>query len=291
MKLLLLPLLAAVAYAASILLAKVGLTRRRISLRDYIPGLFLWLTVFSGLSLLKWGSVNYQQLLGGHNPLWLGALVLVAVVWNLLFYIGVSREKVNTTEGIIILMPLMTIALSWLFTPELFNPTIAISTVAATLLVAWTYGAHRALGFDRYSFMLLGAVVLMAAENVLAARVLQSGAISPATLYCLRTSLIFVTFYLYYRPALLRLKLKTMIFLAASGLIGATSMLFRFYGLRDAGLTLTAIVLILVPVLVYTAAVTLMHEKIKASQLATMLIVGALILYAIVANYSQLTNS
>ena len=46
MKLLIIPLLAAVLQAVGLLLAKVGLTRRRIKLRDYIPGVFL-LSIFS----------------------------------------------------------------------------------------------------------------------------------------------------------------------------------------------------------------------------------------------------
>ena len=67
-------------------------------------------------------------------------------------------------------------------------------------------------------------------------------------------------------------------------------MLLRFYGLRDAGITLTAIVLILVPVLVFSAAVLLLHEKISKTRLAAMVAIGVLILYASFANYHLLAN-
>ncbi len=284
------PMLAAIAYAASILIAKIGLTRRRISIRDYIPGIFFFLTFFSIITLPKLGHVNYSTLFVQHNLILVLALIIVATVWNILYYKGLSREKVNTTEGIIILMPLMTIVLSWLFQPEVFNAKIALSATVATVLVGWIYRPHKLIQFDLYTFMLLGAVLLMALENVLAGQILQTKAISPAALYTLRTFLLFVIFYLYYKPSLLRLRLKSTLILALSGLIGTTAMLLRFYGLRDAGITLTAIVLILVPVIVFSAAIIFLHEKMKPARLAAMVFIGVLIIYATFTNYSLLSH-
>ena len=290
MKVVFIPLLAAVAYAASILIAKISLTRQRISLRDYIPGIFFFLTLFSVASLPKWGSASYTQLLSGNNLVLLLLIIAVAAVWNVLYYIGLSKEKVNTTEGIIILMPMMTMVISWFFSPEYFDSQIAVAAAAATFLVAWAYRPRSLLRFDVYFLMLLISVVGMALENVLVGQLLKTDAVSPAALYSVRTTLVFIIFYLYYRPSLLRLKLKTLWFLALSGIIGTTAMLLRFYGLRDAGITLTAIVLILVPVLVFSAAVLLLHEKISKTRLAAMVAIGVLILYASFANYHLLAN-
>lgn len=290
MKVIWIPLLAAVAYAASILVAKISLTRRRISLRDYIPGIFFFLTLFSVVSLPKWGTANYTQLLGGSNLVLLLSIIVIAAVWNVLYYIGLSKEKVNTTEGIIILMPMMTIAISWFFSPQYFDARIALAVGATTFLVALAYRPRSLLKFDIYFLMLLASVIGMSLENVLVGQILKTDAISPAALYAVRTTLVFIIFYLYYRPSLRRLKFKTLWFLALSGIIGTTAMLLRFYGLRDAGITLTAVVLILVPVLVFSAAVLLLHEKITRRRLITMIAIGILILYATFANYSLLTD-
>lgn len=290
MKIILIPLLAAITYAASILVAKIGLTRRRISLRDYIPGIFFFLTLFSVASLPKWGSANYAQLLSGNNLVLLLSIIVVAATWNVLYYVGLSKEKVNTTEGIIILMPLMTMVISWFFSPQYFDKQIAISAAVATFLVALAYRPRSLLKFDVFFLMLVISVVGMALENVLVGQILKTDAISPAALYTVRTTLVFIIFYLYYRPSLIRLKFKTLWFLALSGVIGTTAMLLRFYGLRDAGITLTAIVLILVPVLVFSAAVLLLHERISGGRLVAMITIGVLILYATFANYSLLAN-
>src|SRR5581483_10154200 len=101
---------------------------------------------------------------------------------------------------------------------------------------------------------------------------------------------IFILFYIYYRPSLSKLKPKTIWLLIISGLIGASAMLFRFYGLRDAGITVTAVILILVPVIVFTSAAVYFHEKMKTKRVFAMLTIGALIIYATLVNYKLLTH-
>ncbi|HET7529143.1 MAG TPA: EamA family transporter, partial [Candidatus Saccharimonadales bacterium] len=263
MNTILVPFLAAISYAGSILVAKYGLTRRRISLRDYIPGIFLSLAFFSFLTLIKWGGANSEALFKTHNLLLLIALIVTATIWNVLYYVGLSKEKMNTTEGVILLMPLMTIVFSWAVVPSNFDIRIAFAAAAATFLVAATYRPRKLVRFDIYGLMLMLAVVLMAIENVLAGELLQTNSISPATLYAIRTSVIFVIFYAYYRPSFRKLSYRTVALLAVSGFIGTSAMLLRFYGLRDAGITLTAIILILVPVIVFSSAMVFFHERMK----------------------------
>ena len=290
MRSILIPVLAAITYACSILFAKYGLTRRRISIRDYIPGIFLSLTAFSVLTLFKWGHADTTALFKAHNLILLIALVVTAAIWNLLYYIGLSKEKLNTTEGIIILMPLFTIALSWVVTPDNFDFRIAASVVAATLLVALAYRPKKLVRFDIYGLMLIVSVILMSVENVLASILLRTGSLSPAMLYAIRTASIFIIFYAYYRPKLSKLGPRTIGLLTVSGFVGTSAMLLRFYGLRDAGITLTAIILILVPIIVFSSAMLFFHERMKPKRLLAMLAIGVIIIYASIINYTLLSK-
>lgn len=282
MKTLLIPILAAVSYAASILLAKVGLTRRHISLRDYIPGLFLFLSISSSLALLKIGGISRIDVANQHTLLMLLAVAVTAATWNVLFYIGVAREKLNSTEAIILLMPLATISVGWAFAPSDFNSRIAISALVATAMIAFIYKPKRVAKFDKYGLALLVAVVLMGLENVLAGRLLQTSTLSPVALYTFRTILLFAIFYAYYRPSFKRISLKNHMFMAVSAAVGTTSMILRFYGLRDSGIALTAVVLITTPVLVFATAVLLLNEKIRPMRALALLTVGALVIYSAV---------
>ncbi len=280
MKPIIIPLLAALAQATSLLFAKICLTRRRISIKDYIPGLFFFLSVFSLLSLTKLGQVNFSALTHSSVLIKLALIIGAATIWNVAYYIGLSKEKVNTSEGIMILMPLATIMMAWLVEPAGFRWPVAIAGAGATSLILWAYSGRKVFQLDKYTWLLIVAVIFTAVENVLVSQVLQTGIVSPAALYTMRTLVVFTIFYLYYRPSLLKVKFINLIYIAFSALLGATMMILRFYGLRDAGVTLTALILILVPALILIAAALFLHERIKPKRLvATTLVVG-LIVYA-----------
>lgn len=286
---LIIPLLAAVAQAASLIDAKIGITKRHISLRDYIPGLFLFLTITALISLIKLGDVNYSIVSERANLLRLFLIILVAAIWNVLFYKGVSKEKANTAEGIMVIMPLATIAISWLFIPENFSLPILVIGVSATALVAWAYSAHgRLYKIDKYALMLAAAVVLIGFENVLVSQLLSSNALSPASLYALRATVLFVLFYCIYRPRFSRVSKKHFSFLAISGVLGTTGMLLRFYGLKEAGVVATSLMLILSPIIVLYFARHFLHEKVKKQRVYAMAFVLVLIVMATILNYKNI---
>ncbi|MEK7472175.1 MAG: DMT family transporter [Patescibacteria group bacterium] len=288
MKLLIIPLLAAVLQAVGLLLAKVGLTRRRIKLRDYIPGVFLFLSIFSVGASLLFGYADFDVLSGGAVMAKLLLVIFSAVIWNICYYIGISKEKANTTEGIMITMPLATIAISWLFDWSKFSTTIAAVAILATLITAASYSINRSLKLDKYSLLLGLAVIFIGVENVLVSQVLQTGAISPITLYALRSLAVFLIFFAYYRPKLRRVSAKHHSFMAFSALLGSTMMILRFYGLRDAGITITAIVLILSPAFVLLLSGTFLHERLKIKRIVSTAVVLGLVISAVAVNYQSL---
>lgn len=288
MKVILIPLLAAVAQAASLLITKVGLTRRRIKLHDYIPGLFLFLALVSAASLPWLGNADFDGLLSQVVLIKLGVVIVAAVGWNLCFYIGVSKEKANVAEGIMVTMPLATIGISWLFDWSNFNGQVALAALLATAIVAWAYSFKTNYRFDKYTLLLGVAVLFIGLENVMVAQLLQLNVLSPAALYALRASIVFVIFYLYYRPSLRRLSKGNLIFLAFSAVLGVAMMLLRFYGLRDAGINMTALILILSPAIVMIAAGRLLHERIKMRRILALAFAIGLVIYATLLNYHRL---
>lgn len=287
MKLLIIPLMAAVLQAVGLLLAKLGITRRRIKLRDYIPGVFLYLTFFSGVATILFGYVNLGTVTGGELIKFL-LIVVSAVVWNILYYVGVSREKANTTEGIMITMPLATIGISWLYDWSKFEPSIAAVAVLATIITAASYSINKKLKLDKYSLFLGLAVVLIGLENVLVSQVLQTEVISPISLYALRTFIVFCAFFIYYKPRFSRVSYRHHKFMAFSAILGSTMMILRFYGLRDAGIAATSLVLILSPVFVLLLSGVFLREHPKKKRIVTTGAVLSLVVFAVVINYHSL---
>ena len=76
--------------------------------------------------------------------------------------------------------------------------------------------------------------------------------------------------------------------MAFSALLGSTMMILRFYGLRDAGITITAIVLILSPAFVLLLSGTFLHERLKIKRIVSTAVVLGLVISAVAVNYQSL---
>ena len=124
MKLLLVPILAAVAQATALLVAKFILTRRSVSIRDFNPLAFWFLCGFACLLLPFLGEVNLTLALQPSSLLLIGSMIVVAAGWNMLYYAGIKGEKVNITESILIFMPITTIVLAGVIYPDRFDARI-----------------------------------------------------------------------------------------------------------------------------------------------------------------------
>lgn len=271
------PFLAAFFQAASSIISKIGLTRRRIAFHDFVTGLFLYLAALTWLLTPIYGSVDYNQLAEAGPFALVAGLILVATAWNVLYYRSIQSEKVNIVETVLNFVPISTIALGWVVYPGKFIPMVGLAGVVATGALLWGFWDKHRLNL---SLSMVGLVILMAIEHILAVEVLTRNIMSPVTLYAVRTTVIFLIFLTYYRPSLHLLKVSTHAFLALTAVIGGSNMVFKYYGLRDSGVFVTSLVLILVPVLVFTGSVALLREHLRPRRLIAVAIMLAAVLVA-----------
>src|SRR3990167_7934392 len=100
--------IAAIAQAGGIIVDKIVLTRRRMEIHVFIPLLFLFLFILTGLLMPHLGKINYEIF----QPYYLVIFLLMigaAIIWNVFYYQGVQKEKVQEFELIIMFQPLLTI--------------------------------------------------------------------------------------------------------------------------------------------------------------------------------------
>ncbi len=274
------PLLAALTQASSLILHKVGLTRRRIDLGIYLSLLFAFLAFYTLLTLPFIGWVHYDQVFQSSNFLLLGAVLITATLWNYLYFLAIRAEKVNAVENIVNLGPVLTIVIAWLVTPSLFDGRVAWFAGVATAVLVWGYWEKRKFTLDRFGFLLLCSVFLSALESVLIARLLQEHVMSPAVLFFLRVCVMAGFFWLMYKPAYKKIKSKTKVFIGLNALLSLVMMLIRFYALRDSGVIYTSLVLVLVPIVVYIGSARILHEQLKMRQLISAGSLIGVVLYA-----------
>lgn len=276
----LIPCLAALATAVELLLSKYVLTRRQLSLRDFLPLSFLMLCLFSAI-LTPWlGWVNFAKLLEWDGLALFVLIMASAISWNALFYRAIKGQKMIDSETVIVLLPLVTLLLAWAIYPTSFEVRVAASTVVATVALLWAYWRRHQLQFSRQTGRMFVAVSLLAVENLAVAEALQQQLFSPIFLYTIRTLLTAAIFYAYFRPRTRQISHVNLAWLGLVSLIGFVSMALRFYGLRDAGVIITAIMFALTPVIVYAVSYWSFHERLRSRQIAATVILILCVVYA-----------
>jgi len=100
--------IATLSQVGGVLIDKIVLTRRQVSLRVFVPLLFLFLFLFSMVLFPFLGTISSQIF----SPYYIVIFILMiatAIVWNIFYYRGLQQEKMNEFELIIMFQPLFTI--------------------------------------------------------------------------------------------------------------------------------------------------------------------------------------
>ncbi|KKQ73571.1 MAG: hypothetical protein US94_C0033G0014 [Berkelbacteria bacterium GW2011_GWB1_38_5] len=268
-------LVAALAQVGGILIDKIILTRRQMEIRVYVPILFLFLVISTGILYPYLGKINSEAFQPYYLFLFFLMLV-VAIFWNIFYYRGVQSEKVHDYE-----IPLLTILLATIFLKGERNVHIFIAAIIAgiALVTAHLRKAHLEVSSGTKNLVL--AVILMSVELIILDILLK--VYSPVALYFFRTGLIFIFFYFYFRPYLNKVSPANMGLIISTAFLGTLQMITKFYGFQQYqqyGVVYTSLVLILSPVIVYIGSTIFLHEKIKFKTVVSLIVILAAIVYA-----------
>jgi drug/metabolite transporter (DMT)-like permease len=276
----LIPLLASLTQATSLILHKLGLSKREIRESHYIPLLFLFLTLY-GLSTFPFlGWIDLNAITSPKSLAHITLIIIFASAWNLLYFRAIKTEGVNLIENIISLSPITTIAIAWIFLPHSFDLRLAAAGLTATLAMIWGYWHKHKLGLSANALLLILSVIFMSIENILIGIFLAQNTISPAVLFTLRVFIMLIFFLFYYKPFSHPFKKTDIEYVSLIALISTAMMIFKFYALRDSGIIFTSLILILVPFIVFLSSVFILHEKIRTKQIITIIVVLLCVLYA-----------
>ena len=271
------PFIAALTQVGGIIIDKIILTRRQVALRVFVPILFLFLFLFTAFLFPFLGRISWD-LFGGYY-LWLfGAMLVVAVIWNVCYYRGVQSEKVHEFELIVMFQPLLTILLATLFLKGERNIHLELAALVAAIFLIIAHWQKSHLEISRGSLYLVSAVVFMSVELILIKILLE--VFSPVALYFVRTGILFLFFIFFYRPHLVQVAERNWLLIAATSFLGTTQMVTKFYGFAELGVVYTSLILILAPVLVYLASKVILHEHITTRTVVSLTVILGCIIYA-----------
>ncbi|MBI2263347.1 DMT family transporter [Candidatus Berkelbacteria bacterium] len=275
------PLAAAFATAVGLVYDKVILSRFKLDYRVFTVFLFFFLFLVTIPVALWWGRADVAIF----QPVYLIFLFLVvflAVIWNLLLYRAVASEKLVEVELIFMSTPLVIVLLAALFLPAERDLKIFLPAIFATLALLWAHLKKHHLDFSKQQKGLLIAIVLIGLETILVKKLLA--VYSPPLLYLARSGLIFLILLLFLRAPKWKIKPRATWGIFKVAIVGMAQMILTYFGYQLAGVSLTTLILVLAPVLIYLFSVVFLKEKLTPKHIVSFVIILASIIYATALN-------
>jgi len=256
-------LLSAIASGGGLLISKITLTKERVTLRVFLPIVFVFLCGLTLLLVPSFGRVDWQLALLPNALFLLFLLIIIALAANVLLYQSIQREKVHEHELIVMTGPVITVLLAAAFFPEEFDWRIFVLALVASLALLFVKaerGRHFAINQTSYNTFL--AVILIATETIITRELLYH--YTPVALYAIRTFFLAIFFLAYYRPRTRQVSVKHWWLILAAAVIGVIEMLARYYAFGELGVIYTTLIMVIGPVIAFIISWEVLHERIKS---------------------------
>lgn len=275
------PFISVVTQAGGVILDKIILTRRQVALHIHIPILFLFLFLVTAIFYPFLGKISPEIFELKNLALFLG-MIIFAIIWNYYYYKGIQEEKVQKFELILMFQPLLTIVLASVLLKGESNIRIDIAAIIAAIALIISQIKKHHFEISTGAIDMILAVVFMSLELIIIRLVLNF--LSPVSLYAIRTGIMFLFFYVIYRPKIFQVSHINILLIFSNAILGAVQMVTKFYGFEVYGVVYTSLILILSPLIIYLASIYFFHEKLKIRTVISALVILGCIVYATVFN-------
>lgn len=245
----------------------------------FVPILFIFLFLLTATLFPFLGKISPDILTLKYLLLFLG-MIATAIIWNVYYYKGLQAEKVQEFELIVMFQPLLTILLATVFLRGERNIHIEIAAFIASICLIIAHINKNHLKLSKGATQLVLAVVFMSVELIIIDLLLN--VMSPVALYAIRTGILLIFFYFYFKPQISRVANSNTWLIFVTAILGVTQMVSKFYGFNMYGVIYTSLVLILAPLLVYIISAVYLHEKLKPRMVISALVIVGCIVYATV---------
>lgn len=254
--------LSALAQGLGLVSDKIALSRDRISLKVFLPILFIFLFGLTLILVPAFGRLDSTVALLPNTLFLVFLMVVMAIASNALYYEGIQRKEMHHHELMMMLLPIVTIVLAAVFYPENLDWRVFILAVVASLALIFAKGQKEHFFVDQTSYNTFLAVILMAGESIVIRELLFS--FTPVMLYAIRTFFIALFFFFYYKPKYNQVSTKHWWLIFASAVLGVIQVVGRYYAYSELGIIYTTMLTALAPIVVFLASWEILHEKIKA---------------------------
>lgn len=267
------PLLAVMLSAGATIYNKVLFNKTKISSKDFLVYQSIWLAILALPMTFLAGGIDFQAALSPKYLLLFFAMLILALAANWWTMKGFRESNLIRFDLIVMLQPLMVMVLAGIVIIEERNPQIW--AVAGVSLAALMFAHFRRgqISFDKGERMLLFGAIAWGMHEVLIRLLLD--VYEPSTLYFIRIGILAVIFGAAFKSPLRSLTSKFVIGSLISAIITLAGVLLTYYSYQIFGVTVTNLIGLLYPIIIYAAAVEMFGVREKAKMLIAALIILA----------------
>ncbi|PIZ00536.1 hypothetical protein COY62_02095 [bacterium (Candidatus Howlettbacteria) CG_4_10_14_0_8_um_filter_40_9] len=207
-----------------------------------------------------------------------GAVILIAFLYNYLYYYSLSHEDVTEVEPLAMTHSIIAVVLATLIYPSERDYLVFMLAIIAATALFISRIEKKHISFDKYALAMLGFATLFAVETLFLKGLLA--VYSPVALYCFRTGMLVLLFFIFFRPKIRDLRVRKIKSIFLDAMSVSLQYVTLYFAYSRIGIVRTSLIVTLGPFLIFVFSFIFLKEKIVVKKL----LADAVILACVVAS-------
>ena len=207
-----------------------------------------------------------------------GAVILIAFLYNYLYYYSLSHEDVTEVEPLAMTHSIIAVVLATLIYPSERDYLVFMLAIIAATALFISRIEKKHISFDKYALAMLGFTTLFAVETLFLKGLLA--VYSPVALYCFRTGMLVLLFFIFFRPKIRDLRVRKIKSIFLDAMSVSLQYVTLYFAYSRIGIVRTSLIVTLGPFLIFVFSFIFLKEKIVVKKL----LADAVILACVVAS-------
>lgn len=254
------PLVATLINAGDVVFEKKVFDGKKEKYYSLIPVLFLFACVILIVFMFPFLDHSIKD---GAWKFWpMVLLVLIIVMCSIrhdLYYKSLRKVGLTSIEPFVAFTPLLTILIAGAIYPDERNFTHFALAIIASLALIISHVKRKHLVIDKKLLPILAVVVLEAVEVSIIKELLHF--YSPVAMYTMRTALVALFLFVYYRPSVNDISKKDMKNASMISAMWVIMMILIYYSYQQVGVVYTSLITMLSPLLVVVGSWFFLKER------------------------------
>lgn len=253
--------LSAILNASEIILDKATLRKKVMSGLSLLKVKISLVALFLVVPTIIWGYFSPELFTPKYILLFL-AIIVNAIVFNLLYYSSIDKKDVSEAEPIVLLSIPITIVLAMIVFPAERNLSVVIIAGIATAALLLSRFEKKHFDFDKYSWRLIGYDLLCAVETILVKFLLE--VTNSVGLYGIRTAVLaIILFLLLHNIKIIKTNKKEATQVVVNSGLTSIEYVARFFAIGAIGIVYSSLIFLLGPIIILIFSRIFFKEKIS----------------------------